>query len=118
MGAEARLSPKENDMLKQTLGVGAILTALAFPVAAIADEAGTMGGAAAGAVGGAVVGGPIGAVVGGVGGAAIGGAATNRPAEGRAAYIDRGDGYVYEVVPVPNRNAPSNSPYAIMPEGR
>ncbi len=86
---------------------------LAFPAAAIADEAGTLGGGVAGAVGGAVVGGPVGAVVGGVGGAVVGNTVTNPPMEGRAAYIERHNGPV-----IPNTNVPSNSPYALMPQGQ
>ena len=49
-------------MTKKTLALAAILTALALPVAAYADETGLVGGAIAGAV----VGGPVGAVVGAV----------------------------------------------------
>ncbi len=100
-------------MLKHTLIIGAVVTGLAFPAAAIADEAGTLGGGVAGAVGGAVVGGPVGAVVGGVGGAVVGNTVTNPPMEGRAAYIERHYGPV-----IPNTNVPSNSPYALMPQGQ
>jgi hypothetical protein len=53
---------RKNDMRIQTLAGIAILAALAFPVSAMADETGSVGGAVAGAV----VGGPVGAVVGGV----------------------------------------------------
>jgi hypothetical protein len=100
-------------MLKQTLVVGAILTGLAFPAAAIADETGTVSGGVAGAVGGAFVGGPVGAVVGGVGGAVVGNTVTNPPAEGRAAYVERYPGPM-----IPNANVPANSPYALAPQGQ
>jgi outer membrane lipoprotein SlyB len=53
---------KEQNMRIQTLAGIAVLAALAFPVSAMADETGMVGGAIAGAV----VGGPVGAVVGGV----------------------------------------------------
>ena len=49
---------------------GAVLMAVALPLAAYAQ-----GGVAAGAAGGAVVGGPVGAAVGAVGGAVVGGIA-------------------------------------------
>ncbi len=61
-------------MRNRILMASALVTALALPVAAYAqDGAGTAAGAATGAVGGALVGGPIGAVVGGIGGAIVGG---------------------------------------------
>ena len=56
---------------------GAIVAALATPLAANAQNNATTG-AAGGAVGGAIVGGPVGAVVGGVGGAIVGGIADDR----------------------------------------
>ena len=59
-------------MLVRTLTAAALLAALAFPAAAMADENGTVGGAVAGGIGGAIVGGPVGLVVGGVGGAVVG----------------------------------------------
>ena len=60
-------------MKKHLLMAGAIVAALAIPLAANAQS-----GAATGAVGGAIVGGPVGAVVGGVGGAIIGGISDDR----------------------------------------
>ncbi len=54
---------------------GAVLIAVALPLAAYAQGAGVAAGAAAGAAGGAVVGGPVGAAVGAVGGAVVGGIA-------------------------------------------
>lgn len=62
-------------MKKQILMAGAVLGALAMPVAAMAQNSGAATGAVTGAVGGAIVGGPVGAVVGGVGGAVVGGIA-------------------------------------------
>jgi hypothetical protein len=59
---------QERKMKKHLLMAGAVVAALAIPLAANAQS-----GAATGAVGGAIVGGPVGAVVGGVGGAIIGG---------------------------------------------
>ncbi|MDB5600452.1 MAG: hypothetical protein JWN71_2496 [Xanthobacteraceae bacterium] len=59
-------------MKNQILMAGAVLGALAMPVATLA-QSGAATGAVGGAVGGAIVGGPIGAVVGGVGGAIVGG---------------------------------------------
>jgi uncharacterized protein YcfJ len=64
-------------MLVRTLTAAALLAALAFPVSAMADENGTVGGAVAGGIGGAIVGGPVGLVVGGVGGAVVGNSMTN-----------------------------------------
>jgi hypothetical protein len=52
------------NMTNRILAVGVVLASLAFPVPAMADENGLVGGAVAGAVGG-------------VGGAAIGNAMTN-----------------------------------------
>ena len=60
-------------MKKHLLMAGAVVAALAIPLAANAQS-----GAATGAVGGAIVGGPVGAVVGGVGGAVIGGISDDR----------------------------------------
>ena len=54
---------------------GAVLMAVALPLAAYAQGGGVAAGAAAGAAGGAVVGGPVGAAVGAVGGAVVGGIA-------------------------------------------
>jgi len=53
---------KEKIMRNRTLAAVAIVSALTFSTAALADETGLVGGAIAGAV----VGGPVGAVVGGV----------------------------------------------------
>jgi hypothetical protein len=53
---------QENSMPNQILAAAVIVAALAFPVSAMADETGLVGGAVAGAV----VGGPVGAVVGAV----------------------------------------------------
>jgi uncharacterized membrane protein len=64
-------------MFRKMIATGALLTALALPGLAMANETGTVGGATAGVIGGAIVGGPIGAVVGGVGGAVIGNSMTN-----------------------------------------
>src|SRR5271156_7027843 len=71
------LTTRTFNMTNRVLTAGALVAALVFPVLAMADETGLVGGAAAGAVGGAVVGGPVGAVVGGIGGAALGNAMTN-----------------------------------------
>jgi hypothetical protein len=73
------LRPKirRSTMLIRTLTAAALLAALAFPVSAMADENGAVGGAVAGGIGGALVGGPVGLVVGGVGGAVVGSAVTN-----------------------------------------
>ena len=60
-------------MKKHLLMAGAVIAALAVPLAANAQS-----GATTGAVGGAIVGGPVGAVVGGVGGAIIGGISDDR----------------------------------------
>jgi hypothetical protein len=49
----------------------------------------------------------------GLGGAVVGGAVTNPPAEGRAAYVERYYGPI-----LPNTNVPSNSPYALVPQGQ
>jgi hypothetical protein len=66
-------------MKNHLLMAGAVVAALAIPLAANAQSNATTG-AVGGAVGGAIVGGPVGAVVGGVGGAIVGGIADDRRA--------------------------------------
>jgi hypothetical protein len=68
------MSKKEFSMHIRILA-GAVLMAVALPLAAYAQGGGVAAGAAAGAAGGAVVGGPVGAAVGAVGGAVVGGIA-------------------------------------------
>ena len=64
-------------MKNHLLMAGAVVAALAIPLAANAQSNATTG-AVGGAVGGAIVGGPVGAVVGGVGGAIVGGISDDR----------------------------------------
>ena len=71
-------------MKKHLLMAGAVVAALAIPLAANAQS-----GAATGAVGGAIVGGPVGAVVGGVGGAIIGGISDDRRAGFRTYVVQK-----------------------------
>src|SRR5665811_1536652 len=66
------VTTQESKMKQHLLMAGAVVAALAIPLAANAQSGATTG-AVGGAVGGAIVGGPVGAVVGGVGGAIIGG---------------------------------------------
>jgi uncharacterized protein YcfJ len=71
-------TPLVEFLMNKILLSGALVSALAMPVAlssanAQNNNSGAATGAVTGAVGGAVVGGPIGAVVGGVGGAIVGG---------------------------------------------
>ncbi len=66
-------------MKNHLLMAGAVVAALAIPLAANAQSNATTG-AVGGAVGGAIVAGPVGAVVGGVGGAVVGGIADDRRA--------------------------------------
>jgi Protein of unknown function (DUF1236) len=71
------VTTQESKMKKHLLMAGAVVAALAIPLAANAQSGATTG-AVGGAVGGAIVGGPVGAVVGGVGGAIIGGISDDR----------------------------------------
>jgi hypothetical protein len=83
-------------MKKQILMTGAVLGALAMPVAAMAQNSGAATGAVTGAVGGAIVGGPIGAVVGGVGGAVVGGIADDSQPRFREHVVrERRPSYTY-----------------------
>ena len=79
-------------MKKHLLMAGAVVAALAIPLAANAQS-----GAATGAVGGAIVGGPVGAVVGGVGGAIIGGISDDRRAGFRTYVVqEKRSSYKYD----------------------
>src|SRR6266436_6684053 len=69
------MSEKKEISMRIRILTGAVLIAVALPLAAYAQGAGVAAGAAAGAAGGAVVGGPVGAAVGAVGGAVVGGIA-------------------------------------------
>jgi hypothetical protein len=61
--------------MKNSLAILGLVSALALPGIAVAQQGGAAAGAATGAVGGAIVGGPVGAAVGAVGGAIVGGIA-------------------------------------------
>ena len=75
---------------------GAIVAALATPLAAHAQNNATTG-AVGGAVGGAIVGGPVGAVVGGVGGAIVGGIADDRRSQFHTYVVqERRSSYKYD----------------------
>src|SRR5664279_4786128 len=90
------VTTQESKMKKHLLMAGAVVAALAIPLAAN-PQSGAATGAVGGAVGGAIVGGPVGAVVGGVGGAIIGGISDDRRAgfrtyvvqEKRSSYKDK-----------------------------
>lgn len=61
--------------MKNTFAIMGLVSVLALPGVALAQQGGAAAGAATGAVGGAIVGGPVGAAVGAVGGAIVGGIA-------------------------------------------
>ena len=83
-------------MKNHMLMAGAVIAALAIPVAAHAQSGATTG-AVGGAVGGAIVGGPVGAVVGGVGGAIIGGISDDRRPQFREYVVrERRPSYTYK----------------------